>query len=91
MGDKDCQGIFEERVSLEASKLTIFPNPATSIIYINYNAVIDSIQVYDMAGKMVMNKNNDLESLDVSGLGNGLYFMKVTTTEKVFTSKFLKQ
>jgi hypothetical protein len=77
--------------------LTIYPNPAKDILYLN---IVDehfktaSISVFNSAGSLVYsaltpNKNNELQ---VQDLENGIYLIQVENTEtgKILFSKFVK-
>ena len=78
-------GAFEyspvQRVSLRNINLSISPNPANSLLYINSNNLIQHAELLDMMGKRVFasqnNKTNSL-SIDVSKLPNGNYALKTT-------------
>ena len=78
-------GAFEyspvQRVSLRNINLSISPNPANSLLYINSNNLVQHAELLDMMGKRVFasqnNKTNSL-SIDVSKLPNGNYALKTT-------------
>jgi hypothetical protein len=67
------------------SFLMIRPNPATNKVfvdYIDYSMSDNSLQVYDVSGKQVMNYTMNSTSggveLDISNLKEGFYFVSVT-------------
>jgi len=66
--------------------MVIYPNPASSFINVNVAGEILDVKVYDVSGRMVMQTQQ--ETLNVSNLTNGLYFMQVTTTEGMETQRF---
>lgn len=82
-----------------AKELSIYPNPAISIL----NIVTDQwqnepvmIDVFDMAGKRCMNeviiKCANITDLDISGLSSGNYFVRLTASgDVVYNGKFLKE
>ena len=60
-------------------QLSLTPNPTTGILYLQApNSTIESITVYDVLGKPVLQQNNNLTTIDLSGLQNGMYLVKVT-------------
>lgn len=67
-------------------RLTIFPNPAHSQVTITldgFPTAERTIEVFSATGqrmKMVKNTGNEI-SLDLSGLTDGVYFIKVTDSE----------
>ncbi|MDB2493005.1 family 16 glycosylhydrolase [Flavobacteriaceae bacterium] len=65
------------------STLRIFPNPSTDKIYINAKVALSSLALYDLYGKLILTKENDITNLDVSRLNSGVYFLEVySNTEK---------
>ncbi len=75
---------------------TVFPNPAVTTINVETDANILAVSVFDLMGVLVQSKNAVVPSntiqLDVAGLNNGLFVMKVVTdTGEIFELKFLKQ
>lgn len=77
------------------SELKIFPNPVDSKLNIVLPTSIQSakLSVYDTQGRNIFSKNSShLESIiNVSHWANGLYLIKVSTMNKVFTKRFIKQ
>jgi len=71
----------------------IYPNPATDKIYIectNNNAI--EISLFDIAGKQVrqpIKTENPKTEIDVRTLHQGIYFVKVNTSEGVLTKKIV--
>lgn len=58
--------------------LLIYPNPNNGVFEIenSSNFQIESISIYDIAGKIILNKNleNEIKIIDVSNFDNGCYF-----------------
>ncbi len=74
----------------EQGYVSMYPNPATAIVKLQANTTINSVEVYNAVGQMVLNTTvkGKTTSLDVSSLQNGVYFVKVnselgTTTQKL--------
>ncbi len=67
-------------------KVKIYPNPASQQITVEAENLI-SVSILDMLGKVVLslNANNPKEVIDISGLGNANYFVKITTAEGEIT------
>jgi endoglucanase Acf2 len=74
----------------EKSKISIYPNPANSILFINGLTTKSAVSIYDFSGKMVFNKRVDSE-IDISPFPNGLYLMTIETPTGTLTKKFVKQ
>ncbi|WP_045474955.1 aryl-sulfate sulfotransferase [Winogradskyella sp. PG-2] len=58
--------------------LKVYPNPTDGIVNFNFNNQIDHIQVYDLAGKIVLSKI-DAQSINLENLENGLYLIRIST------------
>jgi hypothetical protein len=62
-------------------------------LQINLHVKTGVLEVFDISGKSVLQmeirENNT--SIDVSGLDNGIYFVKVLSDNQMFTGKFVKQ
>lgn len=78
------------------SKISLYPNPANEYvdIQISDNAVnVTMMEVYDVYGKLINTVEvvNNPTRINVSGLANGMYFVRVTTDNGVATKSFVKK
>jgi bilirubin oxidase len=71
----DVNKVYEEKIS-------IYPNPVNSFIYIESSDEIESIQILSTEGKTI---SKDLKIsdniIDVSGLTNGFYILEIVTVK----------
>ena len=83
-------GVAENNVDMT---IKIHPNPTRSIININGKFTIQSIQLYDIQGRLLQtNIENSNESLlDISEKSNGIYFIKITTDKGIKVEKIIKE
>jgi len=74
-----------------SNTIALWPNPTKAILNINslFNDTISIVKIYDLQGKLVMEFSNN--SINVSALSNGLYFVKIVTDKGEQTKKFLKE
>ena len=74
------------------NSITLFPNPATDLIHVTSNSSqsIISLTVLDQISKVVLTKNES-KTVDVSGLQNGVYFIKIETDKGSSVKKFIKK
>ena len=72
--------------------VAVYPNPVNETLSINSPAG-SNIQIYNVLGATIktINKANKLQTVSVSGLKSGLYFIKVTNDGKVFQDKVIKR
>ena len=72
-----------------SNNLTVYPNPATTMLHIATTQAIESVEISDITGKVI---TADLavtnNQLDISTLANGTYFLKVKTNEGFGVKKF---
>ncbi len=69
------------------SNLSVFPNPATSVLYITSDDHIDSdIQIIDVKGVEVMRHQN-ADAIDISELPSGIYILKQENSRVRFIKK----
>ena len=76
----------------EQQSVLISPNPVQNILNIQTLETIIEVSIYELLGKKVIVNQLSSNSIDVSGLPKGMYFIKVTGENgKIFISKFIKQ
>ena len=82
------------------NSITLFPNPANDVVNVQCtmnNVQLEDVEVIDVYGKVVrtvVGANNYSPMhirINVSGLANGMYFVRVTTDEGVATKTFIKK
>jgi len=77
----------------EISDFKMFPNPAQEVLNVNAGTSIERVQVYNLAGQVVMDQEigATTSQLNVSRLQTGAYLMQVTADGQTGTYKFVKQ
>jgi hypothetical protein len=84
-------------VGIEENSLinvSIYPNPSIDIVNIKLNTPIKSILIFDLNGKMILNKNGQnqtQQSIDLSYLPKGSYLLSIQTELGVITRVIIKQ
>ncbi|OOV19604.1 T9SS type A sorting domain-containing protein [Flavobacterium sp. LM4] len=78
--------------SVEASELFLYPNPVSDQLYISSeNQRVGSVVIYSLSGTVVKSIVNEVDSVDVSSLATGNYFVKLVTDEGVVVKKIIKK
>ena len=74
-------------------EIKIHPNPTTGKIFIGINHVVVMLQVYNLTGELVMSEHglSSDNSIDLSGLKNGMYLLVIKMEKKVYTQKVIKR
>jgi len=74
---------------------TLYPNPASGVLNITSKQAIEmqNISIYNVLGQMVVSVPNakGVNSVDVSSLPTGNYFIKVVSDKGTSNSKFIRQ
>ncbi len=72
----------------------VYPNPVKDRLYIETSTQIQSIEVYDIYGRIQNLRNSETQklrnSIDVSNLNSGIYFVKVKTEEGNIVKRIIK-
>ena len=74
------------------NKMVLYPNPTNSQLFLESKEPIESILVYDLAGRKVqtLKPNATKAEMDLSALSSGIYLIKATVGAKVQTFKVNK-
>lgn len=82
--------------SFFAQNFAVYPNPADNVINISNknNTTLNQVQVTDLNGRVVKSVNvNGVANtqINIGDLNAGVYFLKVTNSQGVGTTKFIKK
>lgn len=78
--------------NFETTEFTAFPNPTKNVWNIKGNNVLNSVSVYDVLGKNVINlepNTNEVE-IDATTFKTGLYFARIESVNGTKTIKLIK-
>jgi len=77
----------------EKSTIKLYPNPVQNQLFIeSEKGQVLEMNILDISGKEIRSiTNNNVNSIDVSDLNQGVYILKVTTENGVSTNRFIKQ
>ena len=61
----------------------LYPNPVKDLLTLRFDdgAEPESVELYDLAGRLVGTKPNGLESIDMEAMPSGVYMLRVTTKD----------
>ena len=82
---------FNNQISFN-EEVILYPNPVNSMVTLKANFSIDKIFIFDISGKKVLDfsTNTNQETIDVSELNSGIYFVKIFTENGVYLNKIIK-
>jgi hypothetical protein len=75
----------------ETSGISIFPNPAKNILYINGLPQNATVAICDLSGKTIMNNILPVNQITIGNLEKGMYILKIIDKNRVFTKRIVKQ
>lgn len=72
--------------------IQVYPNPANDVINVKADNTINSIQLYDAQGRLLLTKsaNENSQVLDLSSYSSGIYFINISTSVGKQTQKIIK-
>jgi len=75
------------------NSIKIYPNPSYDVVNVEANSTINSIQVYDVQGRLLMTQlANDIRTrIDISDKANGVYFFKIYSDKGIKVEKIIKK
>ena len=72
------------------NQLSIYPNPAKDVVNIVYNGnEALNLEVTDITGKKIMSETLKTKTIDVTGLNQGLYFVRLYNQNNDFVQKLV--
>ena len=71
------------------NNIRLYPNPTNDIITIQTSFVIDAIEVYSLAGELMLRSENE-NQIDLSSFANGTYLFKIQSGDSISLQKVVK-
>jgi hypothetical protein len=87
--DIPCELVTDLMEAVNAERLSIYPNPATTELRIQTNSPIADLKIYNTQGQLVTSSvvKEPLTTIDVSSFASGLYYLTLQSKEGVITKK----
>lgn len=84
----DLGGGVKERINLN---FNLYPNPASNILYVSSDQELSGteVKIYNQVGQVVINATLAGNSVSVSNLPNGIYFLGLLTDQGEIRKKFI--
>ncbi|WP_285270237.1 T9SS type A sorting domain-containing protein [Kaistella rhinocerotis] len=73
------------------TQLLVYPNPVTENVFIRTDENVRNVSIFSTTGSLVKTANGNVKSIDVRGLGTGMYIVKITTQSGTVTKKIIKK
>jgi hypothetical protein len=79
-------------VTASGKTVNVYPNPTNGTVVFDSKGIdIIDVEVFDLPGRMVLNSGIIQKSLDLSGLPNGMYVLKINTVEGSIAKRIVKR
>lgn len=78
-------------VDVYTQNLNLYPSPAKDFIWFSDKSINDAwYEIRDLNGKLVLNGNLGDDRINVSNLGQGMYFVTIFDNDNSFIGRFIK-
>ena len=71
------------------NQFSIYPNPSSGIINVNASGKIDVVKVTNLLGQLIYEARPEQEKISFELKYEGIYFITVTSGERVTTQKII--
>jgi len=75
------------------NNISVYPNPVNDLLYIETkNGVeVQELSVYNIQGKQILFRKENLEKLDLEDLSSGMYLLSIKTTQGTLNQQLIKK
>lgn len=77
--------------TVEKLNFTVYPNPVTDRLYISSEGEITRVEVYSMAGALLMQHTGNVKSVDMSNLSKGSYIVNICSATNTYKQIVIKK
>ncbi len=74
-----------------SANFSVYPNPTSTQLTIDTEEDVDRIEILDITGETIKSEILKTNTINVSDLPSGIYFIKVATAEGSIAKRFVKQ
>ena len=80
--------LIPDAVPEYSKEAKVYPNPAQNMLHIEGTGLTE-VEVFNIMGQSVLNINDNIETVDISHLQNGIYFVRLKTNDGEKTVKLV--
>lgn len=75
------------------NSIAVYPNPSRDVVSVEASSIINSIQVYDIQGRLLLTHlpNDSKTTIDIADKANGVYFFKINSDKGIKVEKIIKK
>lgn len=73
------------------SKLNVYPNPVRDVLKIESETLVNSVQILDVTGKLIFDKEVFDNEVNVQNMQSGIYYLRINTADgQQYNKKMIK-
>jgi hypothetical protein len=84
-------GIITGINEINKSEISIYPNPASTTLFVKGLTQDSTISIFNSNGKLLLSKQNTSNQIDISNLEDGIYIIKFVDKTGTSSKKFIKR
>ena len=94
---KDCEIVahlmYYDGVGEQANSLLVYPNPVSDKLTVKANEHIQSVEIYSLTGTLIYGQKGCSNKVEIQteDLPSGLYFIRLVTSSRNETLRFVKE
>jgi hypothetical protein len=81
--------IYTGLVETESSKIKVYPNPTSSVVYVDTTVPLEDVKIMDNLGREI-HANVLNHTIDFAPMESGIYFLLIRTETELSTKKIVK-
>ena len=86
-----CVPTGVQNITEQTNNISLFPNPASNVLNIQTNKIIDGIVVIDITGRKVLEQKGNATLINIQSLEQGMYNLIITSNGRSSSHKFIKE
>lgn len=80
-----------DEIDAVETKIALYPNPTNNMIYFKSNSKIESVEVFNALGELMISNKTTVDSIDMSSFRTGVYIVRVFAEGKTSTHRVIKK
>lgn len=88
------EAIFDETIGLDdnyAAQIKTYPNPVKDVLNVSGIEKLSEIAIYNIQGQLVLQTKENTNTIDVSSLSKGIYFVQINVEGMLINRKIVKE
>lgn len=84
-GQNSCEPEYVNILSPADNEFELYPNPSTGVFYFEGEPNVNSVEVFNTFGSLILKVDNNLSKLDLAHLPTGVYHLVINSKNGLFT------